>query len=129
MRLDLSSPLPEDGIRVRLRISFPKWTVWPLAFLTNNLHPLLHLYDDSLETRVVWKVRHLYTGIALAEAYAPYRSDAPSVLQVTWTGERFQFLGRLVKAENLATVLHFLADKGVPLGPAAQALLDADAAL
>ncbi len=125
MRLDLSSPLPEEGARVRLRVAFSAWPVLPFVLSSNSLNPLIRLYEDTIETRVIRKVRHRYTDIALADAYAPILSSTPSMLKVVWKGERLQLLAHPTRAENLPLILQFLADKGVPLGPVARTLLDA----
>lgn len=125
MRLDLSGRLPDEGVRVSLKVAFAGTSAaaW-LVLATNSLNPLLRLYNDSLETRVVRRVRHRYPDIALAEVEAMGFSRTPSVLNLTWRGEGLQFLGRPMLSKNLPLVLQFLADKEVPLGPEARALID-----
>lgn len=126
MRLDLSRPLPEEGVPVRLRVAF---SAVPgrlgLVLTTNSLNPVLRLYEDRLETRVIRTVRRRTTDIARVEANAWLRSRAPSVLTVTWTTGRLEFVARPSRAGDLALVVQFLAERGVPLGPNAQALLAA----
>lgn len=124
-RLDLSLPLPDEGVRVRLAVAFGSWPAIPWLVLgSNSANPLLHVYPDGLETRVIRKARHRYDDIVLAEAYAPLFARAPSMLRITWADARRQFLARPAMPSHLIAVLRLLADEGVPLGPEARALLE-----
>lgn len=109
---------------MRLAVAFSGWPAIPwLVLSTNGLNPLLRFYADGLETRVVRTVRHRYADIVLAEAYAPLFAATPSMLRLTWTDARLHFLARPAMPSHLGAVLRLLADKHVPLGPAARALL------
>ena len=113
----MTDPAGDEGRTVPLRISFVglKSLGW-IALAHNNLAPLLVLYQDHLEQRVVFKKARRYAEIERVDVT---RTDTDN-LEIAYAGSAFTFACKLKSQQDLAGVLEFLASKGVRLGDGAK---------
>ena len=118
----MTDPAGGEGRTVPLRISFVglKSLGW-VALAHNNLAPLLVLYRDHLEQRVVFKKARRYSEIERVDVT---KTDTDN-LEIAYVGSALTFACKLKSQQDLAGVLEFLASKGVSLGDGAKRRLSA----
>ena len=62
--LNLSEPLPDEGVQVPIRATFTGLAGIPLVAVgTNSLFPLFKLFNDYVEFRVFFRRRRAYSVI------------------------------------------------------------------
>jgi len=111
-----------EGRTVPLRISFVglKSLGW-VALAHNNLAPLLVLYDDHLEQRVVLRKTRRYSEIERVDVTT---TDTDN-LEIAYAASPLTFACKLKSRQDLPGVLEFFASKGVNLGDGAKRRLSA----
>ena len=122
MPFDLTSPLPEKGVNVPIYATFtghkrmPFW--WALG--TNSYKPVLRLFEDELELKVMKTHRRLLRDIETAHVgLAPLTRN----LILVWNDTPWTFTANVIRHDWLVQVIEFLARKNVPLAPGARRLL------
>jgi hypothetical protein len=114
--------MADQGTEVPLRISFigVKGVKW-LSLGHNNLRPLLALFEDHLEQRVIFRKTRKYPEIEYVDVT---RTDTDN-LEIAYAGSGLTFACKLRNVQELPGVLRFFAGKGVKLGAGAQQRLKA----
>ncbi|MEJ0013818.1 MAG: hypothetical protein WDM94_14625 [Bauldia sp.] len=114
----------DGGIRVPLRAAYGSRKGFGLLGSHNNFNPLLLLYDDRIEYRVLKRTSVAYSGIAGVDAVTGWGRAA---VVLSFTDSNFRFVGNTGGRAALAEVLRLLRDKGSPLTDAARVIAEAPA--
>lgn len=113
-----SGMLPLEGIRVPLLASYGGIKgLGPLAFGRNNLNPLLRLYEDRVEVRVLFKRQRTFNEIEKVDTYFNQRH-----LKLFYN-DGGTFAAYIPNREALAAVVRFFERKGVAIGEKARELV------
>ena len=119
--VDLSHRLPDEGIRIPTRATFAGVEGAPLLALGhNNCCPLLRLFNDQIEFRVLRKQRRPYSSIKSVGVHQGFLTNN---IQIVWHGALLTFSANISREDNLVEVVKFLQRKQVPLSPKAQTFL------
>jgi hypothetical protein len=122
---DIPLTLPETGFEVPILATFTGLKRMPrqVSFAHNSLNPSLTLFEDRLECRVV-----LQKAIPLAEIenIDIWDTVATRNLHVYVKGREDLFTANLLNRRNLAQLLSFLQQRGIPLSNRAKAYLSAN---
>ncbi len=114
------SRLPDGSSRVPLRAAYGSTKGFGmLGGSHNNLYPLLLLYDDGIEYRVLKRTAAPYARIASVDAVTGWGRAA---LVLSFTDSNFVFTGSTGGKAAPAEVLRLLRDKGCPLTDRARVL-------
>jgi len=124
---DIPLTIPAKGFEVPILATFTGLKTLPrqIAFSHNNLNPSLTLFEDRLDCKVILK-----KSIPLAEIENVdiWDTFATRNLQVYVKDQKDLFSANLLNRRNLAQVLSFLENRGVPLSNCAKAFLSANSA-
>ncbi len=119
----IPDPLPITGFKLPLRASFTGIKSAPLlAMADNSIAPLLKLYDDHIEYRVILKGKKDYAQIERIEAVQGFGTQ--NVILI-WRDSNFTFTGNLRQEEWLRELLRFFQRRQLPLSASALQVLDA----
>lgn len=124
---DIPLTLPETGFEVPILATFtglkrmPRWR----SFAHNSLNPSLILYKDRLECKVLLKRSIRFAEI---ENIDIWDTVATRNLSVSVRGREDLFTANLLNRRNLAQVLSFLQQRGVPLSNRAKDFISANSA-
>ena len=117
----LTSPLPPEGVMVPAWATFTGLRGVPLLSLgTNSFSPLLRLYEDRVEFKVL---RTHVRPLGDIERMHARRFWKTSQITIEWRGERLTFAANILLPRLQVQVLGFLDSKGAPLSEPARALL------
>lgn len=111
--INLSNPLPANGVQVPVRATFtgvagvPFWTL-----AHNSLFPLFKLFNDEMEFRVIFKQRRAYTSIKSVHVFWMLLTNN---VQITWHDSSFTFVANVTNQDDLVQVVRFLERKQAPL--------------
>ncbi len=121
LAMNLSEPLPDEGIKVPIFVSFTGVKGVPLwALGSNNAYPLLRFLPDQIEMRVIRPSFRPYSDIERAEIFQKFKSNN---LRFEWKDTRFTFSANVIRRDWLWQVVAFLARRAVPLGEQATQFL------
>ena len=117
--------IPAEGFEVPLLATFTGSKKLPrqISFSHNNLNPSLTLFEDRLDCKVILKKSILLAEIEKIDIWDTF---ATRNLQVFVRNQEDLFSANLLKRGNLAQVLKFLKNRGVPLSDRARAFLAAN---
>ena len=119
MRLD--SPLPNKGVKVPIWATFTGCRAIPFVALgSNNFAPLLRLYEDRVEFKVIRTHTRPLRDIERVHATRIWRT---SLITIEWRGEQLTTSARILLPRLQVQVLAFFERQGVPLSEGARALL------
>jgi hypothetical protein len=111
----------DGAIRVPLRAAYGSTQgLGMLGGSHNNLNPLLLIYDDHIEYRVLKRTAVPYADIAGVDAVTGWGRAA---LVLSFTNSKFLFTGNTGGKTALAEALRHLRDKGCRLTDAARAIV------
>ena len=122
MAFDLTSPLPRKGVLVPVQTNFTGHTRVPLlALVTNNLSPMMRLFEDEIAFKVFRDHRRPWRDIELVDALN-WKLNKSVILR--WNDTPWTFTAGLIVLPRLVEVLRFMERKQVPLSSRAARLLD-----
>jgi hypothetical protein len=124
---DIPQTLSETGFEVPILATFTGLKRMPrqVSFAHNSLNPSLILYEDRMECRGVLKKSIRFAEI---ENIDIWDTVATRNLHVSVRGREDLFTANLLYRRNLAQVLSFLQQRGVPLSNRAMDFLSANSA-
>lgn len=119
--MTIPHPLPAAGLPITVRASFTVFKPFPLlAIATNSLAPLLMLFEDALEHRVITTRRHAYRDIEQIDARQNF---ATQNIIFYWRDGLFAFSANVGEAAALRSLLIFFAGRQIPLTDRARKIL------
>jgi hypothetical protein len=124
---DIPPTMPAKGFEVPILAIFSGSKTLPrqISFSHNNLNPFLTLFEDRLDCKVILKKSIPFTEIENIDIGDTF---ATRNLQVYVKDQEDLFSANLLNRRNLAQVLRFLENRGVPLSNRSKAFLSANSA-
>ena len=118
----IKNPIPNEGFEVPVLAAFTGIKRLPrqASHSHNNINPLLVLFEDRLECKVLLKRGILYHDV---EKIDIWNTIGTRNLQVYVKGKEFIFTANLYRHKNLSKILSFLKIRGVPLTDRAESFL------
>lgn len=122
---DIPPNIPVKGFEVPLLAAFTGLKKLPrqISFSHNNLNPSLTLFEDRLDCKVILKKSIRFAEIENADIWDTF---ATRNLQIYVRGKEDLFSANLLNRKNLAQVLRFLKNRGVPLSDRARDFIAAN---
>jgi hypothetical protein len=119
--MNLSEPLPLEGVKVPLYAAFTGIQGVPLIALgTNSASPLLRLYEDAVEFKVFRTHRKSYTLIARINIL---QLPLTQNIELIWRDSPFTFAANLGREDWLLQLVRFFDNRQLELTPRARAFL------
>ena len=120
--MDLTSPLPENGVKIPIYATFTgvRFAPW-LALGTNSLSPLLRVYDDHLDFKVLRPHRKSYEEI---EAVGVITWHLTRNVYFIWRDTQLTFSANIIRKDWLIQLVQFFHHKNVALTPAALKMIE-----
>lgn len=119
----IPDPLPDEGFKVPLRVSFTGIKKMPhLALSHNQIFPLLILLADGVEFRVFIKRKKSYSQVERIDALETF---ATHNVIIVWKDSAFAFVGNVRDKELFREVLRFFQRRQLRLSDSARQALNA----
>lgn len=115
--------IPDEGTNVPLRAAFGGFKNVPLlSFSHNSATPKLLLFDNAIETRVIFSRRRPLAEIDTVDLTKSL--TGANHLVINWKNRLFNFTAAVEGDENLRAVVGFFRRKDIVLGEAARRFIE-----
>ena len=120
--MNLTSPLPTKGVKIPIYATFTGWKTLPwLALGTNSASPLLRVYEDRLDFKVLRPHTRNYQEIAEIGVITWHQTRN---IYFVWRDTNLTMSANVIRKDWLIETVHFFYRKKIALTPAALELIE-----